>query len=86
MADLPPVRFVKVESFFTEEVERPKSIFHLRKVDKAMQTDEVRTTEQTHLKEPVKPFSNTSYIDMPREQQPKKLDLNKSGFFVRSYN
>jgi regulator of replication initiation timing len=83
--DLPPVRFVRVESFFTEG-EKPVSSFKRKLVEKGIQTEEVRTEDETHRGNAIKPFSNTSYIDLPRAQPGKKLDLYKSGFFVRSYN
>jgi hypothetical protein len=86
---MPPVRFGRVESFFTEEVEGPKSsVQHrmLKHVERGMQTEGLRTEEETRRPNATKPFSNTSYIDIPREPAAKKLDLYKSGFFVRSYN
>lgn len=80
------MRLVKVESYFTEEVSQPQPLLHFKKTEKATQTDEVRTLNNAKLESPAKPFSNTSYIDIPRGQGAKKLDLSKSGFFVRSYN
>lgn len=72
-----------------EEVEGPKSSVQRRmvkQVERGMQTEDLRTEDGTHRLNAIKAFSNTSYIDIPRAPVTKKLDLYKSGFFVRSYN
>jgi hypothetical protein len=83
------VRFVRVESVLTEGVEAAKSSVHRRpvkQVERGIQTEDVRTKDETHRANAAKPFSNTSYIDISHGKAGKKLDLYNSGFFVRSYN